>query len=102
MHHMASKRPTHQKFGEALRICRAASGLTQEDFGQISSRTYVSTLERGLKSPTLEKIDDLAETMGIHPLVLLIPTYLDASDTRDLEKKLAELIEVISEQLKKA
>ncbi|MCU7858576.1 MAG: helix-turn-helix domain-containing protein [Candidatus Thiodiazotropha sp. (ex Lucinoma kastoroae)] len=62
-------------FGKALRRCRKAKGLTQEDFALISSRTYLSTLERGLKSPTLEKIDALARILGIHPLTLLTLAY---------------------------
>ena len=45
-----------QAFGEALRRQRKAKGLTQEAFG----RTYLSELERGTKSPSLEKIDKIA------------------------------------------
>lgn len=33
--------------GQALRNARVRKGLTQEDFGSISSRTYISSLERG-------------------------------------------------------
>ncbi|MFP3499683.1 transcriptional regulator, partial [Pseudomonas sp. SIMBA_059] len=39
-----------ESLGEALRRMRILHGLTQEDFGVVSSRTYVSTLERGLKA----------------------------------------------------
>lgn len=38
----------------------------------------MSALERGLKSPTLPKVDDLAAVMGLHPLTLLVLSYLDA------------------------
>lgn len=42
----------------------------------------MSSLERGLKSPTLEKIQSLASRMNIHPLTLVTLTYLcDANDT---------------------
>lgn len=72
----------HQnKFSAALRSAREAHGLTQEAFDLASSRTYVSSLERGLKSPTLKKVDELAEVIGIHPLTLLTLSYV-----RDLEK----------------
>ena len=37
-----------QSFGQALRILRTSRHLTQEDFSQVSSRTYLSSLERGL------------------------------------------------------
>lgn len=66
-------------FGTALRDLRVSRKLTQEDFSQVSSRTYLSTLERGIKSPTLEKIDELASVMGVHPLTLLTRCYLNAT-----------------------
>jgi len=62
-------------FGLALKKVRKAKGLTQEDFGDVSSRTYLSTLERGMKSITLEKLNDLAQVLGVHPLSLLLLTY---------------------------
>ncbi len=65
-----------QAFGQALKRLRSSKHLTQEDFSQVSSRTYLSTLERGLKSPTLEKIEDLASVIGVHPMTLLAGNYL--------------------------
>ena len=62
-------------FAEALRRARKAKRLTQEDFSSLSSRTYVSILERGIKSPTLNKINELAEVLGVHPLTLLALAY---------------------------
>lgn len=41
----------------------------------MSGRTYVSALELGLKSPTLGKVDELAEVLGVHPLTLLALAY---------------------------
>lgn len=63
-------------FGRALRRARSATGTTQEAFDVVSSRTYVSALERGVKSPTLPKVDDLAAVMELHPLTLLVLSYL--------------------------
>lgn len=65
-----------EAFAKALKLARNARGLTQEAFSDVSSRTYISSLERGLKNPTLDKIDILSKTMGIHPLTLLTLTYL--------------------------
>jgi len=62
-------------FGQALRRQRRAKGLLQESFTTVSSRTYLSQLERGLKNPTLEKIEELARTMGVHPLTLLTECF---------------------------
>jgi len=63
-------------FAQALKKSRKAHGLTQEDFSEVSSRTYLSTLERGKKSPTLDKINVLSQTIGIHYLSLLTLAYL--------------------------
>lgn len=67
-------------FGSALSSIRQARGLTQEDFSDVSSRTYVSTLERGLKSPTLEKVDRIASKLRVHPATLLVLGYARAQD----------------------
>lgn len=66
-------------FGVALRKIRVGKKLTQEDFSVVSSRTYMSTLERGIYTPTIEKLDALASVLGIHPLTLLASSYLVAS-----------------------
>lgn len=65
-----------EAFAIALRNTRLRRGLTQEDFGIVSSRTYLSTLERGLKNVTLEKASELADRMGVHPLTLLLESFL--------------------------
>lgn len=94
---MTSKINTRQAFAKSLRQCREYKALTQEDFGEKSSRTYVSTLERGLKSPTLEKIDDLAGVLEVHPLVLLAMTYVDFSNKTELAASFEEICnEIIS------
>jgi transcriptional regulator with XRE-family HTH domain len=72
-------------FGLALKQVRNSRNLTQEDFSTVSSRTYLSTLERGLKSPTLEKIDQLAGTLGVHPLTILVATYAAQDSHHDVE-----------------
>ena len=58
-------------FPHALRTLRRARGLSQEEFDVVSSRTYVSALERGVKEPTLSKVEQLANVMRVHPLTLL-------------------------------
>lgn len=68
---------TRHDIAGAIREARKACGLTQEDFSVVSSRTYISILERGLKTPTLDKIDDIAGLMQVHPLTLLALAYMD-------------------------
>uniref|UniRef100_UPI0013C2CF42 helix-turn-helix domain-containing protein n=1 Tax=Klebsiella pneumoniae TaxID=573 RepID=UPI0013C2CF42 len=45
----------------AIRTVRKARGLSQEAFSDVSRRTYMSTLERDLKSPTIHKLAELCE-----------------------------------------
>lgn len=59
----------------ALKAVRKARGLSQEAFSEVSICTYMSTLERDLKSPTLSKLAELCEVMEVHPLTLLTLAY---------------------------
>jgi transcriptional regulator with XRE-family HTH domain len=49
--------------------------MSQEDFEGVATRAYVSELERGLKSPTLNMIESLAASMNVQPLTLMLATY---------------------------
>lgn len=71
----------NQAFGFALKQLRNHYQLTQEDFSEVSSRTYISSLERGLKSPTIEKIDELATVIGVHPALMLLLAYAHLDET---------------------
>lgn len=52
-------------FGHVLRRLRQQRGLGQGDFADAAHRTYISDLERGLKSPSLRTIAKLANELGI-------------------------------------
>lgn len=80
-----------KSFGNALRIIRKARNLSQEDFSDVSSRTYISSLERGIKSPTIEKVQALAARMEVHPLSLLAIAYLQESKGSDLKDLLGRI-----------
>lgn len=82
---MPSAKVIHNKLPAALKAARAARGLTQEDFGLVSSRTYLSVLERGIQSPTLAKIEQLALTLKMHPLTLLTMAYTESTGLADLQ-----------------
>ena len=70
-----SAKPRNQ-FARVLRAARQAKGVSQEGFGDVSGRTYVSQLERGERNATLAKIDDLASVLGVHPASLVVSAYL--------------------------
>ena len=63
------KKSLDQRFGDVLRSLREAAGKTQEDF--TIGRTYMSELERGLKTPTQETIVRLADELGTTPARLV-------------------------------
>ena len=85
---------------EALKTIRKARGLSQEAFSNVSSRTYMSSLERDLKSPTLNKLAELCEVMEIHPLTLLTLAYA-GDDTQQAEQLLAQVWQELKAVTKK-
>lgn len=64
------------QFGLGLQQARRKVGKTQEDFSNVSSRTYLSSLERGKKAPTITKIEQIASELGVHPLTLFALAFL--------------------------
>lgn len=74
-------------FGRAHRIIRRARHLSQDDLGaEVSSRSYISVLERGIKSPTLQKVIELAEQLTVHPLTLCALTYYFAGRSQSVSE----------------
>jgi transcriptional regulator with XRE-family HTH domain len=61
-------------FAAVLKAMRAGKGLTQRNLAEVSSRTYVSKLERGQSSPTLEMITALSGPLNVNPLTLVAIT----------------------------
>ena len=59
--------------GRAIRRRRQELGLSQETLGFQAEVhwTYISQIERGVKSPTLRIIEDLAEALEIEVSVLV-------------------------------
>lgn len=76
---------TTNDFPGAMKIARKSRRLSQESFALVSSRTYVGSLERGLYSPTLNKLDELATYMDMHPLALIALAYLTEPTIGDME-----------------
>ncbi|OHE17258.1 MAG: transcriptional regulator [Syntrophobacterales bacterium GWC2_56_13] len=60
-------------FGSVLRCLRQDRGLSQEALGFESGyhRTYISLLERGQKSPSLQTIFNLSKALKIAPADLI-------------------------------
>lgn len=71
---------TNEIFAKALRHYRDLAGLSQESLASAASldRTYISQLERGRKSPTLNTLTKLADCLGTTVQHLLREPVLDS------------------------
>ena len=60
-------------FARNLRKLRHEKGLSQEKLAHMAGidRTYVSSLERCVYSPTIDMVATLAEILGVPPMDLL-------------------------------
>jgi transcriptional regulator with XRE-family HTH domain len=67
------RRGLSKAFGIVIREARKHAGLSQERlaFAAKIHPTYVSQLERGLKSPSLEVVGALARALQVKPHVLV-------------------------------
>lgn len=62
---------THrQRFAESLREARTKAQISQEELAERAGlhRTYISQLERGLKSPSLDVVVALSKGLRLTPL----------------------------------
>ncbi len=57
-----------------LRVLRAAKGLSQEALAgsAMLDRTYISALERQKYSVTIDRLDEIAKSLGVETHVLLM------------------------------
>ena len=82
-----------QAFGMAVKILRSRHGIAQEQLAP--SQSYVSDVERGLKSPSVEKLIELSAHLGVHPATVLIKSQL----LQDPEMSKEMLLSQISQEL---
>jgi transcriptional regulator with XRE-family HTH domain len=80
-----------QSLAVAIKAIRKSRGLTQEDFAVVSSRTYLSSLERGLKSPTIDKIDEISRVLKIHPAAVVLMAYAMQAEPGDRVSLIANI-----------
>jgi transcriptional regulator with XRE-family HTH domain len=71
-----------REFGRRLRILREAKGWSQEELADQCNihRTYVSQLERGLKSPTIRLLWTICHRLAVTP----------SDYVREIEKAIGE------------
>lgn len=61
-------------FSTVLRALRAKRNISQRDFGDTASRTFLSKLEGGRASPTVDKLEQISQRLDLSPLSLLTLT----------------------------
>ncbi|WP_145113023.1 helix-turn-helix domain-containing protein [Gimesia panareensis] len=64
---MAKRADISVRFGQRVRKLRKEQGYSQENFAYACEldRTYMGGIERGERNPTLRKIEQIADTLGI-------------------------------------
>ncbi len=70
---MPAKNRRSVLLGESLRQARKAAGISQEDlaFEAKVDRTYISQLENGHKSPTVDVLFRICPVLGMAPSELI-------------------------------
>lgn len=66
--------------GEVIKEIRLEQGLSQEQLG--ASQTYVSNVESGKKMISLDKLEEFAASLEVHPLIIIVRAY--AKTTNDV------------------
>ncbi|UXH38764.1 helix-turn-helix domain-containing protein [Pseudomonas promysalinigenes] len=72
-------------FASVLRALRSKRNITQRDFADTTSRTYLSKLELGKSSITLDKLDQVSRRLELSPLTLLTLTLSEETGKSALQ-----------------
>lgn len=77
-------------FATVPRALPAKRNISQREFADTTSRTYLSRLEAGKSSITLDKLQQLSDRLGPSPLTLLTLTISESTgeSTTELVNKL--------------
>lgn len=62
-------------YASALKFLRTRRESSQQSLGQAADRSYISRLEAGTRSVTLDVSHSLAEALEVDPLTLLVVAY---------------------------
>lgn len=62
-------------YGSALKFLRTRQDSSQDALGKAVDRSYISRLEAGENSVTIDVSHDIASVLGVDPLSLMVLTY---------------------------
>lgn len=93
-----------QALAAVVRALRGNRGFTQEALANAASRTYLSKIENGQSSPTLDKFIELAQALDLSPLAFLtlIISTRDNVPQSALLAKATEELEALQKQVSAA
>ena len=75
--------------GAVLRAYRVKRNIPQEGMGP--SQSYTSKLEAGRWSPSLDKIEQMAGVLGVHPATIIVAGYIHSGDGENAEELLKRI-----------
>lgn len=82
--------------GISIKSYRLKRNIPQETLGP--SQPYISNLEAGRGSASIDKIEQMADVLGVHPVSIIFASYLasseDANKEQLLERIRVELAEI--------
>jgi transcriptional regulator with XRE-family HTH domain len=91
------------RFAAELRVARQSAGLTQEELAERTDASvdFLSKLERGLNSPSLETLAAVISVLRIDPdrLFGLDPRDELSASRRDLEARIAMLVRSLDDDV---
>ena len=80
--------------GDTIKKIRQQKGFKQFDFAEKCglSQSYLSSIEKGRKEPTLSLLKQISSTLSI-PLPILVFLSIDSDDVAESKKEAFEMIE---------
>ena len=81
--------------GQRLRYLRRMRGLSQEGLGELAGlhNTYIGAIERGERSPSLETIETIAQSLGVKVSQLF--QCIDEDSGSEIERARNELFALL-------
>ncbi|CEG51550.1 Helix-turn-helix domain-containing protein [Stutzerimonas xanthomarina] len=79
----------NKALGLVMKDIRQSRGLPQEGLGP--SQSYISALERGKWKASLDKVEQIAGILTLHPATLLLLAYLRKDPSLDAQALLSQI-----------
>ena len=80
--------------GKTIKMLRKNKGLTQEQLAEATGHhpVYISQVERGAKTPSIDAIVNFAETLGMTPGEFVYLSLTPETEEDKLRKKIISLV----------